>query len=52
MLVMNWQACQALTQGWDKLLFTAGAFVVLTFTKIKSAIVILVTVILGSILYH
>ncbi len=43
---------QALSQGWDKLLFAAGAFAVLTFTKINPAIVILVTAALGFILYR
>ncbi len=43
---------QALAQGWDKLLFTAAAFVVLTFTKINPAIVILITAVLGFLLYR
>ncbi len=43
---------QAMAQGWDKLLFAAGAFVVLTFTKINPAIVILVTAVLGYFLYR
>jgi chromate transporter len=43
---------QALTQGWDKLLFVAAAFVLLTFTKINPAIVILCTAVLGFILYR
>ncbi len=43
---------QALTQGWDKLLFTAGAFVLLTFTKINPAIVILGTAALGFVFYR
>ncbi len=43
---------QAITQSWDKLLFTVGTFVVLTFTKINPAIVILVTAALGFILYR
>jgi chromate transporter len=43
---------QALAQGWDKLLFTVGAFVLLTFTKINPAIIILVTAVLGFILYR
>jgi chromate transporter len=42
----------ALAQSWDKLLFTAGAFIVLTFTKINPAIVILVTALLGYVLYR
>jgi chromate transporter len=43
---------QALTQGWDKLLFTAGAFVLLTFTKINPALIILATAILGFLFYR
>jgi chromate transporter len=43
---------QVLTQGWDKLLFAVGAFVLLTFTKINPAIIILVTAILGFLLYR
>ncbi len=42
----------ALIQGWDKLLFAAAAFVLLTFTKINPAIVILVTAALGFIFYR
>ena len=43
---------QALTQGWDKLLFTAGAFVLLTFTKVNPALIILATAILGFLFYR
>ena len=43
---------QALSQGWDKLLFVAGAFVLLTFTKISPAIIILATAALGFIFYR
>jgi chromate transporter len=43
---------QALVQGWDKLLFVAGAFILLTFTKINPAIVILGTAVLGFIFYR
>jgi chromate transporter len=43
---------QALTQGWDKLIFAGGAFVLLTFTKINPAIIILVSAVLGLILYR
>lgn len=43
---------QALVQGWDKLLFVAGAFLLLTFTKINPAIVIMGTAILGFIFYR
>lgn len=47
---LGWRA--ALTHGWDKLLFAAAAFVLLTFTKINPAIVILVTAVLGFIFYR
>ena len=43
---------QALAQGWDKLLFVAGAFVLLTFTKINPALIILATAVLGFLLYR
>jgi chromate transporter len=43
---------QALTQGWDKLLFVAGSFVLLTFTKINPALIILGTAVLGLFLYR
>jgi len=43
---------QALAQGWDKLLFVVVAFVLLTFTKVNPAIVILGTAVLGFILYR
>jgi len=43
---------QALTQGWDKLLFVAVSFVLLTFTKINPAIIILCTAVLGLIFYR
>ncbi len=43
---------QALSQGWDKLLFVAGAFILLTFTKINPALIILVTAALGFIFYR
>lgn len=43
---------QALTQGWDKLLFVAGSFVLLTFTKINPALIILGTAVMGLILYR
>ncbi len=43
---------QALAQGWDKLLFMAAAFVLLTFTKVNPAIIILGTAILGFIFYR
>jgi len=43
---------QALTQGWDKLLFVAGTFVLLTFTKVNPALIILGTAILGFLFYR
>ena len=43
---------QALVLGWDKLLFTGGAFVLLTFTKINPALIILATAILGFLFYR
>ena len=43
---------QALTQGWDKLLFVAGAFILLTFTKVNPALIILGTAVLGFIFYR
>jgi len=43
---------QALTQGWDKMLFVAGSFVLLTFTKVNPALVILGTAILGFLIYR
>jgi len=43
---------QALTQGWDKMLFVAGSYVLLTFTKVNPALVILGTAILGFLIYR
>jgi chromate transporter len=43
---------QALAQGWDKLLFVIAAFVLLTFTKVNPALIILGTAILGLIFYR
>jgi chromate transporter len=43
---------QALVQGWDKLLFVLVAFVLLTFTKVNPAIIILGSAILGFIFYR
>jgi hypothetical protein len=43
---------QALAHGWDKLLFVVVAFMLLTFTKVNPAIVILSTAVLGFILYR
>jgi len=43
---------QALAQGWDKLLFVIVAFVLLTFTKVNPALIILGTAILGLIFYR
>jgi chromate transporter len=42
----------ALAQGWDKLLFVVVTFVLLTFTKVNPAIIILGTAILGFIFYR
>jgi len=47
---LGWSA--ALAQGWDQLLFVAAAFVLLTFTKVNPAIIILCTAILGFIFYR
>ena len=43
---------QALIEGWDKLLFVAGAFVLLTFTKVNPALIVLGTAIIGFLLYR
>jgi len=43
---------QALAQGWDKLLLVIAAFVLLTFTKVNPALIILGTAILGLIFYR
>ena len=43
---------QAFAQGWDKLLFVLAAFVLLTFTKVNPALIILGTAILGLIFYR
>jgi chromate transporter len=43
---------QALAQGWDKLLFVAAAFVLLTFTKVNPAFIILGSALLGFVLYR
>ena len=42
----------ALVQGWDKLLLVGATFVLLTFTKINPAIIILCSAILGLIFYR
>jgi chromate transporter len=42
----------AYDQGWDKLLFVVATFVLLTFTKVNPAIIILGTAILGFIFYR
>jgi chromate transporter len=42
----------ALAQSWDKLLFVAATFVLLTFTKVNPALIILSSAILGFILYR
>jgi len=39
----------ALAQGWDKLLFVIAAFILLTFTKVNPALIILGSAILGFI---
>ena len=43
---------QAIVQGWDKLLFVGAAFVLLTFTKVNPALIILGSAILGFIFYR
>jgi chromate transporter len=43
---------QAFVHGWDKLLFVVAAFVLLTFTKVNPAIIILATAIHGFLLYR
>jgi chromate transporter len=43
---------QAFAQGWDKLLFVGATFVLLTFTKVNPAIIVLCTAILGYIFYR
>ena len=42
----------ALAQGWDKLLFVVAAFILLTFTKVNPALIILGSAILGFIFYR
>ena len=42
----------ALAQGWDKLLFVIAAFILLTFTKVNPALIILGSAILGFIFYR
>jgi len=42
----------ALTQNWDKLLFVTASFVLLTFTKVNPALIILVSATLGYFLYR
>ena len=42
----------ALTQNWDKLLFVAASFVLLTFTKVNPALIILGSATLGYFLYR
>ena len=42
----------ALAQGWDKLLFVIAAFILLTFTKVNPALIILGSAILGFIIYR
>jgi chromate transporter len=42
----------ALIQGWDKLLLVGATFVLLTFTKVNPAIIILCSAILGLVFYR
>jgi chromate transporter len=42
----------ALSQGWDKVVLALAAFLVLTFTKINPALVILAAAIFGFIVYR
>ncbi len=43
---------KALAQGWVGLLFAAGAFVLLTFTKINPAIIVVVSAALGFLIFR
>jgi chromate transporter len=42
----------ALSQGWDKLLIVAAAFMLLTLTKINPALVIFAAALLGAVVYQ
>jgi chromate transporter len=42
----------ALTQNWDKLLFVAASFGLLTFTRVNPAFIILGSAAVGYFLYH
>jgi chromate transporter len=42
----------ALVHGWDKLLFAAAAFAVLTFTRLNPAFLILGAAVLGVVVYR
>jgi hypothetical protein len=42
----------ALVHGWDKLLFAAAAFAVLTFTRLNPAFLILGAALLGVVVYR
>jgi flagellar biosynthesis protein FliP len=47
---LGWSA--ALTQGWDKLALTVASFVLLTFTSLNPAVVVLGAAALGLLLYR
>lgn len=47
---LGWSA--ALMQGWDKIALTVAAFLLLTFTKINPALVVLGAAIIGLIVYR
>lgn len=47
---LSWQG--ALTLGWDKLLIVITAFAVLTFTKVNPAYIILVSSVVGIMVYR
>lgn len=43
---------QSITIGWDKLLIVLASFVMLTFTEINPAIIVLVAAIVGGVVYR
>jgi chromate transporter len=43
---------QSLTIGWDKLLIVGVSFVVLTFTEINPALIVLASAVAGGIVYR
>lgn len=47
---LGWKT--ALTLGWDKALFVVATFLALTFTKINPAVIVIVTALLGFLLYR